>query len=619
MLELDRESPLFDAVLGVRVCSDGGLEEGERLLTVRLLSGSRVAANTVVLPADADPNAKHRGRERLLHLELCDGQDPYFLYSLDVGEGDFHELRREHGLLVDFGSFPRHFIELLGRCTGEPQDDWAGARFGAALDKANGKFGVVEANRFKQVTHLSLRVAQGDDASVKAYLAGRLEQTMAQRASLEHVCGTTKTRLEQVEKELSDEKQATAELEARLRQTEADARGTLLAETAQLRETYVAELETARSDAASELRAVQEAREREAEALKTKSEDLAASLRTSQARVAERDAALADLEARLATLKERTERAESTLDTEKGARANAEAERDAAEAARHSAELRLATARQRAEDADAAISRADALRAAAERDAAAAASSLEKTAKTLKRRDDQLVTASSEIKKGNALIDKLSDQTRAAHAKLRLKTDLAKQLERRLDDIGRAHADDKHKRDLAEAQVAREHDKRLVLEKDLDECRKKLVDAAELLENNQQVIQYLNAELNEHQLGRRDYYVSPKDEYQPPKNLVATTQRKDPVPPTPQDDKPSAPDPAAAYFQRYADDSFASSRNLTDEDDAAVDDDHRASISNLTMTTTTPPPFARKKGGAAIDDLLHRPSPLPAAAAAGYY
>ena len=133
MLELDRESPLFDAVLGVRVCSDGGREEGERLLTVRLLSGSRVAANTVVLPTDADPNAKHRGRERLLHLELCDGQDPYFLYSLDVGEGDFHELRREHGLLVDFGSFPRHFIELLGRCTGEPQDDWAGARFGAAL------------------------------------------------------------------------------------------------------------------------------------------------------------------------------------------------------------------------------------------------------------------------------------------------------------------------------------------------------------------------------------------------------------------------------------------------------------------------------------------------------
>ena len=48
--------------------------------------------------------------------QVADDKDPYFLYLLDVGEQDFHFLKRDQALLVEFGVFPSKFIELIEWC-----------------------------------------------------------------------------------------------------------------------------------------------------------------------------------------------------------------------------------------------------------------------------------------------------------------------------------------------------------------------------------------------------------------------------------------------------------------------------------------------------------------------
>ena len=109
---------------------------------------------------------------------MADAQDPYFLYALAVGEGDFHAMRREHALLVDFAAFPQHFVDLLKRCEGPQRGE---SSFCAALERpwrGAAKFAVVEANAFKQVEHVGLGVVAGDDHMLKAYLAGRLAQAL---------------------------------------------------------------------------------------------------------------------------------------------------------------------------------------------------------------------------------------------------------------------------------------------------------------------------------------------------------------------------------------------------------------------------------------------------------
>ena len=115
---------------------------------------------------------------------------------MDVGEQDFHNLKRDQSILVEFNVFPKKLIELIELClqnpnqliaTGETssrvastnQDSFSPS-FIAKLDTSTGVgvFSVIEANMFKQLTHISLMLKPGDDASIKAYLASRLYLTL---------------------------------------------------------------------------------------------------------------------------------------------------------------------------------------------------------------------------------------------------------------------------------------------------------------------------------------------------------------------------------------------------------------------------------------------------------
>jgi spindle assembly abnormal protein 6 len=52
-------------------------------------------------------------------MELTDEQDPIFLYQLSCSEQDFHILKAEQQLLVDFQAFPQSFVELLNFCSSQ--------------------------------------------------------------------------------------------------------------------------------------------------------------------------------------------------------------------------------------------------------------------------------------------------------------------------------------------------------------------------------------------------------------------------------------------------------------------------------------------------------------------
>ena len=92
--ELDRRQPLFDRQVPITFRADDR-DERTASLTVRVLTGSRVALGQ---------------KERLLHFEITDDVDPFFLYTLDVSEDEFHRLKHDQSLLVEFAEFPTHFI-----------------------------------------------------------------------------------------------------------------------------------------------------------------------------------------------------------------------------------------------------------------------------------------------------------------------------------------------------------------------------------------------------------------------------------------------------------------------------------------------------------------------------
>jgi hypothetical protein len=232
MAELQRDAPLFDKVLVVKVQNSGQQQETARQvpLTLRIIPGTR-------------PTASNGQSEKLVHIEVTDDNDAYFLYILDVGEQDFHHLKRDQSLLVEFPVFPSKLIELIELCMGSMAVGGAAApstmvlgdsylsSFSANMDTNTGVFAVVEANRFKQLTHISLQLRQGNDAAIKTYLSSRLAFVSAVASKKSH-----------------DLDGALAELEAERRQ-----RLNINAELAELRSLRDTDVSTLRSQHLEEM------------------------------------------------------------------------------------------------------------------------------------------------------------------------------------------------------------------------------------------------------------------------------------------------------------------------------------------------------------------------------
>jgi spindle assembly abnormal protein 6 len=184
-VELHRDTPIFDRKVSVRQCQ-GPSESRNTPLDFRVISGSR-----------AITGGSSGQSERLFHFEVADENDPYFLYVLDVGEQDFHLLKKDQALLVEFPVFPTKMVDLLQLCLDSESTDRAAAdaanavddgsedsvaesipggasTFVCKLDTASGVFSIVELNEFKQLTHISLQMRQGNDNAIKSYLASRL-------------------------------------------------------------------------------------------------------------------------------------------------------------------------------------------------------------------------------------------------------------------------------------------------------------------------------------------------------------------------------------------------------------------------------------------------------------
>ncbi|KAJ1343670.1 hypothetical protein BSLG_001745 [Batrachochytrium salamandrivorans] len=131
-------------------------------------------------------SAKNGGRFKTLEIQLTDEADPYFLYHLDIAEDDFHALRSQQNLLVDFNQFPIKFIELLEECilgTHEEHPKFL-AHLSADINSRYATFSIVETNSFKHINHLSLQFVPGTDAAVKQYLASLVNGYKIENAML---------------------------------------------------------------------------------------------------------------------------------------------------------------------------------------------------------------------------------------------------------------------------------------------------------------------------------------------------------------------------------------------------------------------------------------------------
>lgn len=491
--ELNRRNPLFDSAVLVTIRADDR-DERTASLIVRVLAGTRVTLGQ---------------KERLLRIEITDDQDPFFLYTLDVSEDEFHRLKHDQSLLVEFGDFPTNVIALLNACNATQ------ATFSAVLDVSRSLetsasaqlgciFSIVESNKFKVLKHLSLRFRAGTDSTTKTYLAERLQQFQQENEELHTKVNDLSTHLSTTTQERNATKISLDTFVSRQESEMKSISNQHAAEKSTITSHFNAEMATLQRDHSNELRQTQEQHESttlDTRARCEKLENERANLMENRAVIAAEKSLLEaahqgsgdliitlrkelnELRINNQLLDEMNFQNTKQLTQATSALESHEQEINDKTNVLHQMELRLEeSGDQRGQ--------------------------LEDALALLRDNQERLHTkfqdSVHEINKGNSIIQKLQNENKQLRSKLKMKSKVLRRQENVIVEKDKA-MDEYHRTELSlEADITRRKDENVHLQSNVTRLNTKLKESKNLLESNQQVIKWLNQEINAIQLtGRR--------------------------------------------------------------------------------------------------------------------
>mmetsp|Transcript_65640 Transcript_65640/g.154404 ORF Transcript_65640/g.154404 Transcript_65640/m.154404 type:complete len:607 (-) Transcript_65640:149-1969(-) len=435
---------------------------------------------------------------RNLLLELTDENDLLFYHSLAIGEGDYHALRAEMKLNVDFQSFPEQLADLLRRCTKEAPGAPSSGKMLACLDCSAAReslFSIIESNIFRQLTHVALQLRQGSDEVVKKHLAHKLRAAKMEVANLSQ-------RLTAGSEALAESRQKVNELTARARVV-ADER-THLEES--LQATHQRELSALRQEHARILAELQ--RSAAEERTRTEAEHKQA-LR----------AALDRAQSAESSVEELRRTGQSLTATGESCRERLEAtERQLLEASQETAELRkqlkqleeqkFRNEREISEMQVQLVSLKEQLTVRAQHSSSQASQieeamaqrrvledSLAEVRKQALAFEEKFNASVQEIAKGNKYIKSLVQASKEAKAKLRIQAADITQHEKTHLELRKAEELQKHILAEKDNELLRGKAREEKLQQDLEDLKRQLVQADDVMKSNQEVIEYLNRQV----------------------------------------------------------------------------------------------------------------------------
>jgi spindle assembly abnormal protein 6 len=443
----------------------------------------------------------------VLRVQVTSETDPFFFHHMEVSEDEFQSLKVEQSILVDFAQFPDKFIELLEECIASRGEEnprvLAVLRVGADGEPdQNSSLGVVETNKFKHLSHISLAFKPGDDASIKQYLAARLMDVKGERdgfaashrdAAASHAAALRDLELAAAETQSQREHAEHVEAAAQARLDEL---------AANLKMKAMEELENTKTRMEGERSAAETGMRGTIESLTSRNAELDARARELMEAKYKLDSKYSDASSRLTAAEGELATAREELKSLR--KANKDLDKGLNEREKSTAQngMRVEWLESQLKDKEELCKVLKGRLESAESHKASQESALEDARAAAVRAEDRVSASAGEIRKGNQIIERLQAELRSAKAKAKLKAAVIAQQETLLSE--RQGALDKAARAQAEAtreaDAAREDAR--ALERRVEDQKKKLEESQALLTSNQQMIQWLNGQVNEAQLGR---------------------------------------------------------------------------------------------------------------------
>jgi spindle assembly abnormal protein 6 len=116
-------------------------------------------------------------KQSRLIIQLTNPNDPLFLYSLELSELEYQQLKAEQSLLVDFQNFPDFIIKMFYFCKNDKEDIYTCVfNMGGSGEKNFGSntLGILcveEKTQYRKLNHLVLKLQAANDITLKKYLS----------------------------------------------------------------------------------------------------------------------------------------------------------------------------------------------------------------------------------------------------------------------------------------------------------------------------------------------------------------------------------------------------------------------------------------------------------------
>ncbi|XP_033289514.1 spindle assembly abnormal protein 6 homolog isoform X1 [Orcinus orca] len=449
-----------------------------------------------------------------LVIRLTDDTDPFFLYNLVISEEDFQSLKFQQGLLIDFSAFPQKFIDLLQQCTQEHAKEIP--RFllqlvspEAILDNSPAFLNVVETNPFKHLTHLSLKLLPGNDVEIKKFLADCLKCSKEEKLSLTQSLDDVTRQLNFTQKTLSEKIQELDKL-----------RNEWASHTATLSNKHSQELTNEKEKALQAQVRYQQQHEqqkkdleilhqRNIQQLQNRLSELESANKDLTERKYKGDSTIRELKTKLSGVEEELQRAKQEVLSLRRENSTLDAECHEKEKHINHLQTKVAVLEQEIKDKDQLVLRTKEAFDTIQEQKVALEENGEKNQVQLGKLEATIKSLSAELLKANEIIKKLQGDLKTLMGKLKLKNTVTIQQEKLLaEKEEKLQKEQKELQDVVQSLRIKEQEV-CKLQEQLEATVQKLEESKQLLKNNEKLITWLNKELNENQLVRKQDVLGP--------------------------------------------------------------------------------------------------------------
>uniref|UniRef100_A0A673HS78 Spindle assembly abnormal protein 6 homolog n=1 Tax=Sinocyclocheilus rhinocerous TaxID=307959 RepID=A0A673HS78_9TELE len=449
-----------------------------------------------------------------LVVRLTDDTDLYFLYNLVISEEDFQSLKVQQGLLIDFTSFPQKFIDLLEQCIFE--QDKENPRFllqltsaSSAFDHSPSNLNIVETNAFKHLTHLSLKLLPGSDTDIKKYLATCLSTVKEEKQQLEQKLRKTE---EDLTRQLNYAQQTLSEKSRELDKL----RSEWTSQTTSLSSRHMQDLTAEREKALETQARLQQQNEqlrqelesshhRSTQQLQTKVSELETANRELIDKKYKSDSTIRDLKAKLASLEEECQRSKQQVLSLRRENSTLDTECHEKERLVNQLQTRVAVLEQEIKDKEQLVLRTKEVLEATQQQKVnnSVEGNVESKQVQISKLEAAVQSLSEELIKANGIIKKLQGDLKALAGKIKVKNTVTVSQEKILQETTEKLQREQRELQDAQQRLRQKEEEVMKLKEQLDATVQKLDESREVLKTNENVITWLNKQLNENQLSRK--------------------------------------------------------------------------------------------------------------------